>query len=210
MFAIMVLSALVGVGDGTSDWIAALVVGVLFFGLPGFLLAFWRQARLVPWWGVTGIGLGVLVIYLGYAAWQSDLSFEENAAQVLAVMSGDAEEQCNSTQEGITSSCWWTGPFSYEVDGVEYSGVGTTPSGAVTGDEFLILYSTENPSEWRVINFEATTVGGLDVPSGDWGYWVLPVVGLALIAAGVVGFRYQIREQHRQREAATASPRKVP
>ena len=198
MFALMALSAVLLVGDGSSDWVITLVVGVIVFGLPGFLLAFPRQARLVPWAGLTGIGLGALLIFLGYLAWQSDQSFLENAQDTVAVATADAVEECDSSAEGVVTTCLWRGPFVYVVDGVEYSAMGITPQGAVAGDEFPIRYHLDNPADWRAVVVDMTTVGGVEVPSGDWWYWVLPVLGLGILVAGLFGFQYQIRNRRRE------------
>ena len=186
--------------SGVDVFDIGLILSLGMFGLPGFILAFPKTSRRVPWLGVASIAAGIGIIIGGYAAWNSDRAFDENAVGTTAVLTADATENCSESAQG-GSTCTWTAPVSFTVDNVEITGSPFTPPGALAGDSLNVRYQPNDPNRFRgemVITAVGLEIGG----GGDWAYWILPVIGLAVLAFGVIAFRQKIGEQRENDEPA--------
>ena len=194
--AVEILGSLVESVDGQGPEWGGMFAVVLVIGIPGFVLAFPRQARRVPWDGSLVILAGVGIIIGGFAAWNSDRAFEQNSVETSAVLTNDATGACSSSARG-GETCTWTAPLSYSVEGIEHSGIGGAPAQAVAGDVIPIRYLSDDPKAFR--SDAGITAVGIDLGTGgDWAYWILPIIGLLVLAFGATLFGHKIWEQRQQ------------
>lgn len=199
--AFVIVSDLTAFVSGDELYLSGAIGVLLLLALPGFLLAFPRLAKRVPW-GASIVGLaGIGIIIDGYAAWNSDRAFDENAVGTTAVLTAGATENCSESAQGA-STCTWTAPVSFTVDNVEITGSPFAPPGALAGDALSVRYQPNDPNDFR--SEMVITAVGLEISGsgGDWVYWILPIIGLGVLTVGVIASRQKIREQRGQNEPA--------